>query len=122
MVFNAAKDCPTMIELLEKHTQQHYIYMKDSYPHLVPVLDNLFHESKYDLDENLNNCDTFFLKIFERLRNLVLVDKCSIQVQMSVLSNAISDLQKLAHLHSMLAPSCNFFSTYLQCQISLRKV
>lgn len=79
-----------MIELLEKHTQRHYIYLRDSYPHLVPTLDNLFrNDSKYDLDVNLNNCDTFFLKIFERLRNLVLLDKCSIQVQMSVLCNAI---------------------------------
>lgn len=90
LVFNAAKDCPTMIELLEKPTPRHYIYLKDSYPHLVPKLEHLFkNESNLDLDVNLSNCDNFFLKIFERLRTLVSLDKCSIQVQMSVLSNAI---------------------------------
>ncbi len=123
LVFNAAKDCPTMIELLEKPTQRHYIYLKDAYPHLVPKLVHLFHnEVSLDLNTNLANCDAFFLKIFERLRNLVSLDRCSIQVQMSVLNNAISDLQKLAHLHSFLSPSCKFFSTYLQCQISLRRI
>ena len=90
LIFNAAKDCPTMIESLDKQTQQHYIYLRDSYPHLVPTLDHLFDRSaKQELPSDLNNCDHFFVKIFEKLRSLVLADKCSLQVQMAVLSNAI---------------------------------
>lgn len=80
-----------MIELLDKQTQRHYIYLKDSYPHLVPTLDHLFDSSaQYSLDHtDLDHCDQFFIKIFARLRNLVALDKCSVEVQMSVLSNAI---------------------------------
>nr|XP_027200245.1 integrator complex subunit 4-like [Dermatophagoides pteronyssinus] len=127
LIFNAAQDCPIMIELLEKHTRKHYIYLKGSYPHLVPSILHLFDKTaNFDLKVDMENCDQFFLKIFQRLQNLVQNDNnhqcCSIQVQMSALSNAINDLHKLSLLHSSIEPACNFFSTYLQCQISLRKI
>ncbi|KAH7646421.1 Integrator complex subunit 4 [Dermatophagoides farinae] len=123
LIFNAAQDCPIMIELLEKHTRKHYIYLKGSYPHLVPSLSHLFDKTaNNDLKVDMENCDQFFLKIFQRLHNLVRVDRCSVNVQMSALSNAISDLHKLSLLHSSIEPACKFYSTYLQCQISLRKI
>ncbi|OTF69238.1 hypothetical protein BLA29_013516 [Euroglyphus maynei] len=79
-----------MIELLEKHTRKHYIYLKGSYPHLVPSLNHLFDKiANNDLKVDMDNCDQFFLKIFQRLNNLVRVDRCSVNVQMSALSNAI---------------------------------
>lgn len=90
LIFNAAQDCPIMIELLEKHTRKHYIYLKGSYPHLVPSLSHLFDKTaNNDLKVDMENCDQFFLKIFQRLHNLVRVDRCSVNVQMSALSNAI---------------------------------
>lgn len=90
LIFNAAKDCPLMVDMLENHTKRHYIYLKDSYPNLVPTIQLLCNEAfKCDLNGSSHNYDNFFLKIFEQLRSLMMNDKCSNQVHISILSNAI---------------------------------
>lgn len=92
LIFNAAKDCPLMIDLLENHTKRHYFYLKDSYPHLVPTIDLLSNDT-FKCDSNFSSCnyDNFFLKIFDRLHDIMLSEKCS--NQMSILSNAIRLIQ-----------------------------
>jgi len=38
LVFNAAQNCPTMLQLFEEHTLKHYSYLRDTMPNLVPAL------------------------------------------------------------------------------------
>lgn len=38
MVFNAAASCPTMMTMFEDYTWQHYTYLRESLPDLVPEL------------------------------------------------------------------------------------
>ncbi len=38
LVLNAAQSCPTMITMFPEHVRDHYGYLRDSLPHLVPQL------------------------------------------------------------------------------------
>ena len=38
LVLNAAKFSPTMIQMFPEHVVDHYTYLRDSLPHLVPQL------------------------------------------------------------------------------------
>lgn len=38
LIFNAAKNSPTMIALFEEHTLKHYRYLRDTMPNFVPHL------------------------------------------------------------------------------------
>ncbi|KPM08491.1 hypothetical protein QR98_0070120 [Sarcoptes scabiei] len=132
LVFNAAYYCPTIIDLLEKHIRKHYFFVRGSYPHMVPHLEHLsdHHQSEIDNDrnstpDNFLQYDKFFSKIFQRLENLKCLDLKStkhLELSNDCLMNAINDLQKFSVLHSSLEAACSFFSEYLKCQISLRKI
>lgn len=71
VIFNAAAGCATMLPLLEEHTLRHYIYLRDSMPHLVPYLElplkngQILAASKTLTSSSLEQSETFLRHVLQ---------------------------------------------------------
>lgn len=127
LVFNAAALEPSIIDKFEKYTYRHYSYLRDAYPHMVPVVKGLDKDEATRLSATTNGSSNtelatrdFLLSIFQRIRSTLTSER--IEVQTAVIEISIRDLQRLREVEPSLASACEFLDQYLSCQMSLRKV
>ncbi|XP_003738452.1 integrator complex subunit 4 [Galendromus occidentalis] len=125
LVFNAAAACPTMLPLLEEHTLRHYIYLRDSMPHLVPYLElplkngQILAASKTSSGSSLQQSATFLQQVLQRVSNL---PGSSNEFRHQWLQAAIQDLEKLAEMEPELAAGADCMRIFIRCQSMITQV
>ncbi|OQR67888.1 integrator complex subunit 4-like [Tropilaelaps mercedesae] len=126
VVFNAAAGCATMLPLLEEHTLRHYIYLRDSMPHLVPYLEvplkngQILAASKTSTSSSLEQSESFLRQVLQRVVNLPA--SCSHEVRHRWLRSAIEDLRQLAEVEPPLAPAAHCARIFITCQSTISQV
>lgn len=92
--------------LLDEHTQRHYHYLEDTYPHLLPEDDD-----KTAKKSNSNHQGNIFAKqIMANLKN-----------DLKILNRACTDLQKLSSIEPSLSDAAIFAQTWIKCQMLMLK-
>ncbi|XP_022652711.1 integrator complex subunit 4-like isoform X2 [Varroa destructor] len=126
VIFNAAAGCATMLPLLEEHTLRHYIYLRDSMPHLVPYLElplkngQILAASKTLTSSSLEQSETFLRHVLQRVVHLPA--SCSLEVRHRWLRSAIEDLHQLAAVEPALAPAAHCARIFITCQSTISQV
>ncbi|XP_076344076.1 integrator complex subunit 4 [Tachypleus tridentatus] len=120
LVFNATFSCPTMMPLLEQHTLDHYSYLSDTLPSLIPKLKLPNHtESPPERVSSSRQSRSFLQEVLQRVSD---ADCKSSSVQQCILETAIRDLQRLSEIEPTFSAAANCASQYIQCQLLLTKI
>ncbi len=119
LVFNASKHCPTLGPLLDEHTQRHYHYLEDTYPHLLPDLSMTKQKSSHICHDSPGTMSKFARQIMSNVASAS--DLSSDQAKSTILNRACQDLQKLSSLEPSLSDAALFSQTYIKCQLLMLK-
>jgi len=125
LVFNATATCTNIVSLFEHHTREHYAFLRDSYPALVPKiarLDNSCLVSRNDTDGGSRTGQEFLLNLFERFKRTLSSEKTSIEIQTAAVKLLISDLERFGEIESKMSQATLFLGQHLQCQMALRRM
>ncbi|XP_071952970.1 integrator complex subunit 4-like [Antedon mediterranea] len=121
LIFNSAVTQPTMTTLLPEYTKRHYAYLRDSLPHLVPLVRHFQVVSSAQTHTLVRaNCSPqeFLQQALEKLEQVGRLDMDS---GIKLMETTIRDLRRVVKLEENLVASADFYSLYLQCQLLLTK-
>ncbi|CAH4030884.1 integrator complex subunit 4 [Pieris brassicae] len=119
LVLNAAQHCTTMLPLFEEHTVKHYTYLRDTMPHLVPLLpigENQFsrkQKSESAMDDSAVR--RFFENVLQHIDNVTL----STNVRLKMLQSAEEQLNKLSEMEPLVTGAANFTAMFARCVLAL---
>ncbi|XP_064638724.1 integrator complex subunit 4-like [Lineus longissimus] len=121
LVFNAAKNCPTMLPLFPDHTVRHYAYLRDSQPDMVPQLKipGLSVVQVIEKKEGSLDAEGFLNQTLSRLEEVENMDPESAQ---ELLKAITGDLKRIAELEPRLTATAECECLYIECQLSLLQV
>lgn len=127
LIFNAAAHCPSMHALFTRHSlAKHYHYLRDTMPHLVPVLSPAMFSgscgeeharTEVDSEQVKNKRATEFL---ERLVTNIENSRPGSRVYTQLLEAAARDLDSLAEMDKRMEGVARFTSLYVRCLILLQ--
>ncbi|XP_071501854.1 integrator complex subunit 4-like [Diadema antillarum] len=125
MILNSAVNSPTMSALFPEYTFRHYGYLRDSLPHLVPEVEHLMaagrrgvHGNRSPPAEEETNPQDFLSQTLEKLKGL---DSLPNATAINVMQLTIRDLQRISELEPRLTATAEFYSMYIECQLTLAK-
>ncbi|XP_054278169.1 integrator complex subunit 4-like [Macrosteles quadrilineatus] len=116
LVFNAAKHCPTMLQLFEETTVKHYSYLRDTMPQLVPPL-KLGSLPAGELETLPSSTPQFLTTLLSRLEGAP-----NSRVHMELLLAAERDLNRLATIDPTVSGAAQFTALYITSQLLMSKV
>ncbi|KAF2364489.1 Armadillo-type fold [Trinorchestia longiramus] len=120
LVLNAASKVPTILPLLEQHTLNHYRYLRDTLPNLVPQLKvNATSFSDSSVGDVLSNTEDFLQQSLSKLRRL---ENSSTQLRLTLYQSVHSDFIKLAALDPTMSAAAQFAALYTRCTQLLTRV
>ncbi|XP_067668876.1 integrator complex subunit 4-like [Haliotis asinina] len=123
LMFNACVDCPTLIPLLQDHTLQHYTYLRDSQPHLVPILAGIERLETGDVTARIVETDVstapFRTECLGRLSSLAALDN---DTASQLLSTTVRDLKRMKDLDGRVSASAECTCTFLQSQLIITQI
>ncbi|XP_014277825.1 integrator complex subunit 4 [Halyomorpha halys] len=111
LVFNAAQNCPTMLQLFEEHTVKHYSYLRVTLPALVPHL---------TLPESVDFLEPASTDAGAQLL-WRLVESLSV-ARPGMIQSVLPQLDTLAKIDSSIAGPAQFITMFISCQILLGKI
>lgn len=115
LVFNAARHCPTMLQLFEEHTIKHYSYLRVTLPSLVPPL-KLAETAEFVEPTTTEAGAQLLWRLVDSLSG------CGARVQEEVIHRCLPQLARLAQIDSAIAGPAQFISLFISCQMSLGKI
>lgn len=118
MMFNAAKLMPAMISLLPDITVKHYAYLRDTMPHLVPVLPVGGTDSQLSLTEARTGSRQFL----ETLLNNIRASYTAPRARQALLVAAQDDLDRLAAIDPELSGAAIYTATFLGAQLMVEQL
>ncbi|XP_076096453.1 integrator complex subunit 4-like [Mytilus galloprovincialis] len=119
MVFNAAFSCPTMMTMFEDYTWQHYTYLRESLPDLVPVLKNQNEDKDDNLPGSSSSVSSFIQQITQQVENICSMENNTAQQMLQVI---VKDLHKISELDSRNSASAECIGNFLQSQLLLTQL
>ncbi|KAK6644708.1 hypothetical protein RUM43_000976 [Polyplax serrata] len=117
LIFNAAKNCPTMGALFEEHTVKHYRYLRDTMPNLVPQLKLKFNEDNMELPFIETGSREFLAIILENVKNAP-----STRVRVELMRAAQKFLMAISESDINIGGAPIFLSLYINCQLLMQKI
>lgn len=111
LVFNAAQNCPTMLQLFEEHTIKHYSYLRVTLPSLVPHL---------TLPESVDFVEPVSTDAGAHLL-WRLVDSLSV-ARPGMIQSVLPQLDTLARIDSSIGGPAQFITMFISCQVLLGKI
>ncbi|XP_039300674.1 integrator complex subunit 4-like, partial [Nilaparvata lugens] len=116
LVFNAAQHCPTMVQLFEDVTVQHYSYLRSTIPQLVPHLKYCGAHAT-----ELAPVPTSSLRFLDSILSRVAAAP-SPRVSATLLEAAGRHLATLSDIDATVAGLAHFLSLYIASQLQLGKL
>lgn len=119
LIFNAAKNSPTIIPLLEPHTLRHYAYLKDTMPNLVPEL-SLGDSSSTQIVRPVSVPESleFLKKVVASLDST----EGNFRLQTTLLQTAKEHLNRLSNMDASVAGTAKFTSLYIGAQLLMSQI
>ncbi|KAK3907732.1 Integrator complex subunit 4 [Frankliniella fusca] len=117
LVFNAAQQSPTMLQLFEENTLKHYSYLRDTMPHLVPVLKLGINVRAQELASVETNTSDFIQQIFSQL---AAAPKATLRSEL--MEAAQRDLSRLAAIDSAVSGAAEFTALFIGSQLLMEQV
>jgi len=113
LIFNASVKCKSIWSILPSYARQHYDYLHDSLPRLIPTINqtNSIDENKRTTGEEISSVETFFNATVDRIEATL-----SNQPSHQSLATCVNDLTHVRNMHPSYAPAAEFLLLYLQCQ------
>ncbi|XP_034232413.1 integrator complex subunit 4 isoform X1 [Thrips palmi] len=117
LVFNAAQQCSTMLQLFEENTLKHYSYLRDTMPHLVPVLKLGVNVRAQELASVETNTSQFMEQIFSQLEAAP-----NTTLRAELMEAAQRDLSRLATIDSAVSGAAEFTALFIGSQLLMEQV
>lgn len=117
LVFNAAQQSPTMLQLFEENTLKHYSYLRDTMPHLVPVLKLGINVRAQELASVETSTSEFIQQICSQL---AAAPKATLRSEL--MEAAQKDLSRLAAIDSAVSGAAEFTALFIGSQLLMEQV
>ncbi|XP_065645057.1 integrator complex subunit 4 isoform X2 [Hydra vulgaris] len=115
LIFNAAENCSSIFSLLPSYTKQHYEYLRDSLPHLIPQSKE---KKEFSTDDDGNVVNDFFSSAVSRMYKVLEMPNSNMNT--SILS-CIKDFQHIKSMNQYFSPAAEFLCLFLECHQKLIK-
>ncbi|XP_066588194.1 integrator complex subunit 4 [Prorops nasuta] len=123
LIFNAALHCPSMHALFTEHASKHYHYLRDTMPHLVPLLRpalvNPSDAEKMETD-NEERRDRRSREFLEKMVAGAEAARPGSRVYIQLLEATVTDLDRLAEMDNRMEGAARFTALYIKCLLLLR--
>ncbi|XP_043476847.1 integrator complex subunit 4 [Leptopilina heterotoma] len=124
LIFNAALHCPSMHALFTEHAAKHYLYLRDTMPHLVPrltpVLIKRLGFGKEEMEEESR--DRRGREFLERMVTGIERAKPGGKVYTQLLEAASVDVERLAEMDRQMEGAATFTALYIKCLLLIRSI
>ena len=110
------------MSMFEHHTREHYSFLRDSYPHMVPSIPGL-DKSCLALKSTSTNTDaseSFLIGLFERFRKTI--ENYKVKDPIPCVQLLMKDLERFGVIEVKMADASLFLRQHLKCQMALRKI
>ncbi|KAL5476193.1 hypothetical protein EMCRGX_G026108 [Ephydatia muelleri] len=123
LVFNAARQCPTIPPLFPRHVFRHYSYLKDTLPALIPTI-HVGIPSMVKLNTGSSQTADrrgalFMMEIFSRAQQAGSLPRLDAQKTWQC---CVDDLLTIVELHTHLSATAQCAAMFLQSQLLINKV
>nr|CAD7458357.1 unnamed protein product [Timema tahoe] len=117
LVFNAAQQSPTMLQLFEEHTLKHYSYLRDTMPTLVPALKLLGSSRPADPAPLSTGSAQYLSAILARIETAP--SSC---VRRELMEACRHDLSRLATIDRAIPGALQFSALYISSQLLMMDI